>query len=108
MAKCFQTNSRRSGLEPLCPGPLSRHTELLLETGFGRHKQIWVVDRLEKNEQNNHQICDGVNYPRGLFELGGRILFLGVLSIPARAKTYLRARLYPFGTRPPVMRDHQR
>jgi hypothetical protein len=77
----------RLGYQPLSQEILRRETRLLIQSGFGHPKHIWVLDSLEY--KNLVPSCKRMNSCI-LFSLALSILLMGCQSILAQGIWYLR------------------
>lgn len=77
----------RPGYQPLCQETLRRKTRLLIQSGFGHPKYIWVLDSLEYRNlvPSCKQITSCI-----LFSLALSILLMGCQSILAQGIWHLR------------------
>lgn len=81
---------RNSGFQTLCPGTLSRRTELLIAAGFGRSKRLWVLDSVEQNDSQTLGASEYVAVGSGtLFLLAATSLYAECRSILGRAISHL-------------------
>lgn len=84
-------NELREGLEPLSEDSQSR-PRLLLATGFGRQKQLWVCLGSGRNpKQPLHECPDAGMRPTELFGLAASILLIWLLAIAGLARNALHA-----------------
>lgn len=93
------SNERLLGLSPLCRENLLLLPRLVVVSGYGHPKQIWVLGTLEENQQEYHlpapTFC-GATAPSKLFALAFSILRLCCKASLTRAKTFLRTQWYQY------------
>lgn len=84
--------------ESLYPGALSRRPVLLIQSGFGRKKQLWAVDKIENNQPDISGSAFGIaTCPSQLCELALSFFALALQAILAQAKAFLHIQLYHIG-----------
>lgn len=88
--------NEQNQLQGIYEASLSRHTCLVIVTGFShRKKRIWVLDSLEQNHDHQKKgFFDEIKRPRVLFELALFFLCQAGQAIAARATSFLRTVWY--------------